>query len=263
MNTRDTQTFWQAFSCEKMKGDEIAISWLGQSGFLFKNPKGTVLAIDPYLTDCVERIWGFKRLMASVCAPQEFHPDILVATHFHEDHLDMDAIAPIITNKKTLLLTPQSCMERLQDLGSPLGQVRAFARGDRMEHKDIILEAVFADHGDMVPDPIGVLVTMNQIKIYFCSDTAYTPEKMKRAIEFRPDIIIPPINGANGNLNATEAVRLALDCSAKAVIPCHFWMFAEHLGSPQEFKNEMEKHALEMKPIMICQAEIVKYGRER
>ena len=34
----------------------IALWWLGQSGFIVKGPAGTVLAIDPYLSDACAKI---------------------------------------------------------------------------------------------------------------------------------------------------------------------------------------------------------------
>ena len=36
------------------------IFFLGQAGFVFKSSTGTVLGVDLYLSDCVERFDGFK-----------------------------------------------------------------------------------------------------------------------------------------------------------------------------------------------------------
>ena len=40
----------------------VAMWWLGQAGFAFKTPAGKVVFVDPYLSDAVERLFGFKRL---------------------------------------------------------------------------------------------------------------------------------------------------------------------------------------------------------
>jgi L-ascorbate 6-phosphate lactonase len=252
-------SFWISFKSCAVEPGNIAIGWLGQAGFLFKNSAGLSLAADPYLTDSVERIWGFKRLMASVAVPEEFAPDILAATHFHEDHLDIDALPVILNNGKTTLLAPSSCIERIKPLDVPASAYRVFNKGDTFARDGLKLEAVYADHGDMVPDPIGLLVEMEGIKIYLTGDTAYVPRSMKRAIDYKPDLLIAPVNGANGNMNGEEAARLAVDCGAKAVIPCHFWTFAEHLGNPQDFKDRMAAIAPDARALMMCQGEIITF----
>jgi L-ascorbate 6-phosphate lactonase len=255
-------SFWTSFRSRTVEPGTIAIGWLGQAGFVFKDSANSILAVDPYLTDSVERIWGFKRLMASVVYPKEFNPDILAATHFHEDHLDIDAMPDILNNGATLLLAPSSCVERVKVLPVPEKSYRPFNRDDVFSFKGIQLEAVYADHGDMVPDPIGILIEMEGIKIYLTGDTAYVPDSMKRAIDYKPDLLIAPINGANGNMNGAEAARLAKDCSAKAVIPCHFWTFTEHLGNPQEFKDKAAQVSPKLTVIMLCQGEIITFSRQ-
>ncbi|MDR1107151.1 MAG: MBL fold metallo-hydrolase [Treponema sp.] len=252
-------SFWTSFRSCTVEPGTIAVGWLGQAGFVFKDSANSILAADPYLTDSVERIWGFKRLMASVAAPEEFSPDILAVTHFHEDHLDIDAMPAILNNGKTLLLAPSSCIERVKALDVPASSYRVFNKGDTFTRDGLRLEAVYADHGDMVPDPIGVLIEMEGIKIYLTGDTAYVPESMKRAVDYKPDLLIAPVNGANDNMNGAEAARLAKDCGAKAVIPCHFWTFAEHLGNPQEFKDRLAVIAPDARALMMCQGEIITY----
>ena len=88
---------------------ELAICWLGQAGFLMKDHQGIVLTIDPYLTDCGERLRGFKRLTPMLLDPAEFTPDYHVITHLHFDHFDYDAVPIIAENSpKTLFLGPTS-----------------------------------------------------------------------------------------------------------------------------------------------------------
>ncbi|MDR2661961.1 MAG: MBL fold metallo-hydrolase [Treponema sp.] len=253
------RSFWTSFRSCTVEPGTIAIGWLGQAGFVFKDSGNSILAVDPYLSDSVERIWGFKRLMASVADPKEFNPHILAATHFHEDHLDIDAMPEILNNGVTLLLAPSSCIERVKALGVPEKSYRPFNRDDVFSFKGIRLEAVYADHGDMVPDPIGMLIEVEGIRIYLTGDTAYVPRSMGKAAAFKPQLLIAPVNGANGNMNGAEAAQLAKDCGAKAVIPCHFWTFAEHLGNPQDFKDQLAAIAPGVRALMMCQGEILTY----
>jgi len=43
--------------------NHLAMYWLSQAGFAFKTSKGKIVLIDPYLSDVVERLIGFKRMM--------------------------------------------------------------------------------------------------------------------------------------------------------------------------------------------------------
>lgn len=77
---------------------ELMICWLGQAGYLLKDGHGCTLAVDPYLTNCGERIRGFKRLSPMLLPAEDFAPDYYVITHTHFDHLDYDAI-PVVKER--------------------------------------------------------------------------------------------------------------------------------------------------------------------
>jgi len=262
LNIVSIKNFWNDFKENNIKKGELLIGWLGQSGFLFKDSAGVILGIDPYLTDSVERNWGMKRLMAPIVTPEEFTPDILLASHFHEDHLDIDAMPAILNNGRTLLLSPQSSIDRIKERipDVPESSWRVFKVGDKATIKGINMEAVYADHGNMVPDPIGIYLIIEGFRIYFTGDTAYVPKVVEQAACFKPDIIIPPINGENGNLNSIEAAQLTRDSCAKTLIPCHFWTFAEHRGDPQKCREQAAKLAPETKVLLLCQGEIYTYS---
>ena len=51
---------------------ELMICWLGQAGYLLKDGHGCTLAVDPYLTNCGERIRGFKRLSPMLLPAEDF-----------------------------------------------------------------------------------------------------------------------------------------------------------------------------------------------
>ena len=58
--------------------------------------------------------------------------------------------------------------------------------------------------------------------------------------------MIVPINGQYGNMNAYEACKLGEAIMPKILIPCHFWMFLEHVsdngtGDPAAFVSEGSK----------------------
>ena len=51
----------------------VQLWWLGGAGFAFKTAAGKRLLLDPYLSDSVERLHGFKRMVPPP-APEEDRP---------------------------------------------------------------------------------------------------------------------------------------------------------------------------------------------
>ena len=92
----------------------IHLYWLGQAGFLIKNSIGKVMLIDAYLSDYVEKTDGNRRLMMAVAEPEELHPNVILASHEHADHLDMDSLPALMADGAHLYCCKAShriCME--------------------------------------------------------------------------------------------------------------------------------------------------------
>ena len=111
---------------------ELMICWLGQAGYLLKDGHGCTLAVDPYLTNCGERIRGFKRLSPMLLPAEDFAPDYYVITHTHFDHLDYDAI-PVVKERspKTQFFGPTSCLDVLAEMGVEKSRCHRLDRGMR------------------------------------------------------------------------------------------------------------------------------------
>jgi len=88
--------------------EEILLFSLGQAGFLLKTNQGKTIAIDAYLSDAAERLFGFKRMTPAVITPQELEVDYYLSTHSHVDHLDIDALPFIASNDKTFFIESTS-----------------------------------------------------------------------------------------------------------------------------------------------------------
>jgi L-ascorbate 6-phosphate lactonase len=71
--------------------------------------------------------------------------------------------------------------------------------------------------------------------VYHTGDTAYRPAQFRPAIDMKPDILLPCINGAYGNMDWREAAQLMQLVAPRVVIPTHFWMFVEQNGDPGQF----------------------------
>lgn len=220
---------------------ELAICWLGQAGFCLKDAAGTTLMLDPYLTNCGQRMRGFKRLSPKLLEPADADPQYYVTTHTHFDHFDYDAI-PVIAaeSPKTCFIGPTSCIKELRKLG--IGQERCIQvdRGGTYEDSSIKLRAILADHGTMAPDAIGVLLEMGGHRLYFSGDTAFHEELFQQVAAYKPDMAFVSVNGQFGNMTGEEGARAAELCGAQYAVPCHIWTFMEHRGDPYTFCKALE-----------------------
>ncbi len=213
----------------------LAVYWLCQAGFAFKTSTGQIVYVDPYLSDVVERVIGFKRMMRSPIAPDQVIADLIVCTHEHLDHMDVDALPTIALNPRTHFAGPIECMKEFEKLKIPVDRCHLLEEGKTIAVGGTEIRAVYADHGELAPDALGVVFDLTGIKVYHTGDTAYRPEQFRQAIQMRPDILLPCINGAFGNMDWREAVQLTQLVAPRLVIPTHFWMFVEQNGDPAKF----------------------------
>jgi len=247
----------EAIRTARIRSGELAIFWIGQAGFILVDSAGRVLAIDLYLTDCGERIKGFKRLSPKMLSPTELRPDYYLITHQHFDHLDYDAIPIIASDRNTVFCGPPSCIEALRKDDIQEEQCIVMNPGDKVLFDGVKVTAVAADHGGMVPDAVGYVVEMGGHSIYFSGDTSYRPTNNQTVAKLEPDIAVVCINGQFGNMDALEGAKTVIDVGAKRAIPCHFWTFAEHGGNPKEFMEYLTQHSMTCIPKCMCYGEML------
>jgi L-ascorbate 6-phosphate lactonase len=213
----------------------LAIFWLAQAGFVFKNNAGTIVYIDPYLSDVVERAFGFKRMMACPLRADEVSADLVVCTHEHLDHMDTDALPVVALNTAARFAGPSECVKQFRALGLAEERCLLLEEGKQIEVDGMRITGVYADHGALAPDALGVVLDFDGIRVYHTGDTAYRPERLQFAAAMRPDVLLPCINGRYGNMDSREAALLVRDISPRLAIASHFWMFVEHGGDPAAF----------------------------
>ncbi len=202
----------------------LRIKWLGQSGYILSDGL-TEICIDPYLSDCVNRVANRPRTREVPIAPEALRADIVICTHDHLDHIDIDAI-PLMNKENMLFLAPSACEEKLKSLG--VSDYRSFDEGTEIKHGDFTLRATFADH--TVP-AVGVIVEYCGERLYFSGDTYYN-EKLE---DIKCDYMFVCINGRLGNMNVAEASRLAAKISPSLAVPNHYDMFESNSEDPTKF----------------------------
>ncbi len=233
--------------------------YIGQAGFIIKSLSGQLLVVDPYLSDCVERVEGhvgFKRLLPKILSPYELEFDCIIATHPHFDHFDMDAIPQLMSNPRTKMFASVECVKEVKRLMMPDGNVSYVKPGDVHTVGDFRVEFVNCDHGAGAPDAVGVVIEVDGRRMYFAGDTCLRldwVEELKGKGRF--DIMAAPINGKYGNLNERECSLLCRELTPGMIIPCHYGMFASHGGNPGIFLDAIKELCPGQEYMLMCMGE--------
>lgn len=229
---------------------------MGQAGFIIKSTSGQLLGIDLYLSDCVQRVEpdhvGYKRLLPKILNPKDIELDVIVCTHFHRDHFDIDSVPELMNNDKTQLFCPRDCEEDTNGLK----RVNFVKPGDTCRAGDFLLRFINCDHGTGAPLAVGVVVEVDGKRIIEVGDTCLRADRKEEYLKFGEiDVLIAPINGMYGNLDSKDCAQLTDLLQPKLVIPCHYGMFAAHHGDVGLFHEIMDKDYANRKYLIMSQGE--------
>lgn len=246
---------------------QIALFFLGQAGICIKTSDNKLIVMDAYLSDACEELFGFKRMIPPVLEAEELDADLFVSTHSHADHLDPDSLPVVAKNKKTFFIGSPDCEQLYMQHNLSNDRYKIIKEGEEWETKGIRFKAIFADHGDLAPDAVGLLIEIEGIKIYHTGDTCFRPDNIKSSLNTNVDIMIAPINGQYGNMNAGEACALAAVVEPKIVIASHFWMFLQHVceegkGDPTTFLRESSGLSTNIKAMVMAPGELLMYPKD-
>ncbi|MHA2620953.1 MAG: MBL fold metallo-hydrolase [bacterium JZ-2024 1] len=192
--------------------DYEGITWLGHASFFIHRHRKNIY-IDPW------KIRGG-------------HPsaDIILITHSHFDHYDVNDLKKIATPKTRIYLTPD-CSHREKVAGEFL-EVRP---GQSFKEGDIGIQTVPAyntnkDFHKSSSQWVGYIVQVEGQKIYHTGDTDRIPEM--KGLE--PDIVLIPVSGVYV-MTAREAIEAAHDMGAKVAVPMHWGDIVGDRSCAEEF----------------------------
>jgi L-ascorbate 6-phosphate lactonase len=220
---------------ESLKSDvprgAVRMWWLGQAGFAFKTDRGKIAYADPYLSDAVERLHGFKRLSLAPIAAEDVRTDLVILTHEHTDHLDPDTL-PVIAgnNPECRFAAPIGCVEGLTQAGISSDRQILLQANATHDCTEVLIHTAPADHGDYSPSALALVLDFGGVRVMLTGDTSLRPGLFQPLIDLKPDVILPCINGVFGNMNHIDAARLIEQAKPRYAIPCHYWTFAEQGG---------------------------------
>ncbi len=226
---------------KEIKG--TTITSIGQAGFIIKSNAGQTLCIDPYLSDCVLPIEGndgYKRMLPFIINPADFHPDVLITTHFHRDHFDIDSVPLMMSDSSTHLFAAHDCENDVKRLKIDNSRVDFVSPGQSFDVSDFHLDFINCDHGDGAPLAVGVIITVDGKRILETGDTCLRLDRINEYTSYGPiDVLIAPINGMYGNLSENDCVKLSASVRPSITIPCHYGMFSGQGGDIGLFRNLM------------------------
>lgn len=241
--------------------DVLHLWWLGQSGFLIAW-NGRFILLDPYLSDSLTTKYAntdkpHVRMTGRVVAPERLgFIDIVTSSHNHTDHLDADTLVPLIrANPAMRVVVPEAnCGFAAQRLGADPLSLLGIDAGMSVDIFGFTITGIPAAHNALERDDrgryrfLGYVVRMGSFSIYHSGDTLWHDEILAHLKRLpRIDVALLPINGDRperrvaGNLDGTQAARLAHEIGARLVVPCHYDMFGFNTASPDEFVAECQR----------------------
>ena len=223
----------------------VAIWWLGQNGFIFKTPEGTLLSTDLYLTNsCCDAHPGLglnlNRQVPILLPPEELNIDLFTCTHNHQDHTDPATIERLRHKDTTQFIGPHPSCAVFQEKGIESGRIVPAWPACELEFRDVTIHGTFALPTDATDlNHMGFVFQFGKgPRVYVTGDTDYS-DLLASAAKYRPDLMITCINGGFNNLSHWEAAQLAAQIQPKGAIPCHYDMFPDNSVDPGQFRASL------------------------
>jgi L-ascorbate metabolism protein UlaG (beta-lactamase superfamily) len=222
-------------------------TWLGQAGLRLETGE-SCLVVDPWVSPHEHRLVPQPPLELVAEGV-----DWLLVTHEHLDHLDLPFV-PVLLDRSPAarVVLPVPVAELVEGL-VPSSRLLPVLPGDRVDLDGLELNVVPAFHGlgpeDGYSDGSALggrarfvgYVVGNERRVYLAGDTIVTDELEQALAPLEVEFAFLPINGRDaeresrgivGNMDATEAVELALAIGARQLVPIHWDAVAGNTVSP-------------------------------
>ena len=235
--------FMKSIKRFEVNKNSIAIWTLGQNGFIIKDNDGTLVCIDPYLSNFCEETRNQKKIKFKLdrqlpifIEPEDLDVDIILITHSHDDHADPYTL-PKVKNDP-LFVGPWEAIQKLKSFGIDEKNCKLIHPVQEIKAQGINIFGTFSLPTDLTDlNHIGFVIKFkNDITFYNSGDTNYT-NLLGYAGKFNPDIATLCINGGYNNLDVMEAVRITNLIKPKVIIPCHYDMMINNTGNPLVFES--------------------------
>lgn len=239
-----------------LQDDEIALWYLGQSGFLIKKGNQKIL-IDPVLSDLTDANGQTRRYYEIPFSPEELVVDLVLCTHGHRDHYNLPTIKGLAAANPNLKIgIPAGLQAQLIADGFDASALVTINENNPQGLENLRMTGFSAAHPTILKDEAGndlnlaYLLETGPFKLLHLGDTYLCKELIENLkANAGIDVLMAPINGQDyfrtarnciGNLNGYEAAQTAKLAQAKVTIPCHYDMIKGNTCSPVSFVESME-----------------------
>ena len=221
------------------------ITWYGHAAFTVKTPKGTVIAIDPWLSNPAAKDKEAAQKIEKL--------DYVLVTHGHSDHVG-DAIA-LGTRTGAKLVTNFDLSKALVAAGYPKEQATMMTAGNiggtiplGDEVSVTIVPALHSstyqkDEASPVQatgNPLGFLIRIaGGPTLYHTGDTEVTSDMKLLGERNRVDVMLACIGG-HFTMDPAGAALAATLVRARTVVPMHFGTFPLLKGTPAALARELK-----------------------
>jgi len=220
------------------------IKWLGHAGFQITSEKGTVIVIDPWLTD---------NPLAPCKAEDITKADLVLVTHDHFDHV-ADAARIVKATGATLVGVPETVGRLKADEGVPDSQIvfgTGMNIGGTLSSRGVHITMTQAFHSSQTGNPAGYIVKLEDgYTLYHAGDTGIFSSMKLLGDLFAIDLALLPTGGVF-TMDAKQASVGAKLLGAKAVIPMHYKTFPILEQDASSFANIMRKEASHIQVVVL------------
>lgn len=279
---------------EQVKPGTFAMWWLGCTGIWVKTEGNTNICVDfwvgsgkktksnPYMKPQhqMARMCGGEKLQPNLrISPFVLDPfaikelDAVIATHDHNDHIDMNVAAAVMQNCSSSVpfIGPEACVNKWVDWGVPKERCIVVKPGDIVKIKDIELVVLESfDRTALITEPptgdirgklpvnmdikaVNYLIKTPGGNIYHSGDSHYSNYYAKHGNDYKIDVALGSYGenprGITDKMTSIDILRMAESLNAKVVIPLHYDIWSNFQADTREILTlfDMRKDRLQYK----------------
>lgn len=277
---------------EKVEPGTVAMWWLGCTGIWIKTENDTNISVD-FWCGTGKRTQKTKTMapghqMANMCGGRLIQPnlrsapfvldpfavkkvDAVLATHFHNDHIDANFAAAVMKNVEASVpfIGPQKAVDMWIGWGVPKERCIVVKPGDSVKVNDTEIIALdsfdrtclvttpgYVDIRGTCPDDMDEKAVNYLIKtpggnIYHSGDSHYSIYYAKHGKDYDIDVALGSYGenpvGIADKMTSIDILRMAEALRCKVVIPFHYDIWSNFMADPKEISvlYDMRKYRLQ------------------